>query len=199
MIIEIKVPTPGESITEVEIASWLVEDGSIVAKDQEIAEIESDKATLMLSAEEGGQITIKAPEGESIKVGSVACTIDTDKAGEAPTAKTKNKGSSEDKATETVQKESTPKQETKQPTEKKEAKPKSDATEKVRTTPIAEKIMGANNVSVDEIMQGLRRLDKNAVTKGLEGLTATPEYARESERKKMSSLRRKVSERLVAV
>jgi 2-oxoglutarate dehydrogenase E2 component (dihydrolipoamide succinyltransferase) len=99
MIIEIKIPTPGESITEVEIASWLVSDGDIVEKDQEIAEIESDKATLMLSAEEGGQISIKAPESEPVKVGSIACTIDTDKAGETSSAPKKEEKAEDKEAT----------------------------------------------------------------------------------------------------
>lgn len=77
MIIEIKVPSPGESITEVEIGTWLVEDGSVVNKDQEIAEVESDKATLTIIASEGGRIELKAAEGDAIPVGDVVCTIDT--------------------------------------------------------------------------------------------------------------------------
>ena len=77
MIIEIKVPSPGESITEVEIGNWLVEDGAVVTKNQEIAEVESDKATLTIVASEGGKIEIKAAEGETIEVGAVVCTIDT--------------------------------------------------------------------------------------------------------------------------
>ena len=77
MIIEVKVPSPGESITEVEIGSWLVEDGAVVAKDQEIAEIESDKATLTIVAADDGKISLKAEEGETVPVGQVVCTIDT--------------------------------------------------------------------------------------------------------------------------
>ena len=77
MIIEVKVPSPGESITEVEIAEWLVTDGAIVEKDQELAEIESEKATLSLVAEKGGKVSIKKEAHESIPVGDVACTIDT--------------------------------------------------------------------------------------------------------------------------
>ena len=82
MIIEIKIPSPGESVSEVEIASWLAEDGDYVEKDQEIAEIESDKATLPLIAEESGTIKILAGTGEPIEVGAVACRIDTE--GKAP-------------------------------------------------------------------------------------------------------------------
>ena len=76
MILEMKVPSPGESITEVEIASWLVEDGDYVEKDQAIAEVDSDKATLELPAEESGIITLKAEEGDAVDVGAVVCLID---------------------------------------------------------------------------------------------------------------------------
>ena len=83
MILEMKVPSPGESITEVEIATWLVADGDYVEKDQIIAELDSDKATLELPAEEGGVITLKAQEGDSVDVGQIVCLIDTSKDGEA--------------------------------------------------------------------------------------------------------------------
>ncbi|MDO9138457.1 MAG: biotin/lipoyl-containing protein, partial [Lutibacter sp.] len=76
MILEMKVPSPGESITEVEIAAWLVKDGDYVEKDQPIAEVDSDKATLELPAEESGIITLKAEEGDTVRVGSVVCLID---------------------------------------------------------------------------------------------------------------------------
>ena len=77
MILEMKVPSPGESITEVEIATWLVKDGDYVEKDQVIAEVDSDKATLELPAEESGTITLKAEEGDAVDVGQVVCLIDT--------------------------------------------------------------------------------------------------------------------------
>jgi 2-oxoglutarate dehydrogenase E2 component (dihydrolipoamide succinyltransferase) len=80
MILEMKVPSPGESITEVEIATWLVEDGDYVEKDQPIAEVDSDKATLELPAEESGIITLKAEEGDAVAVGAVVCLIDMDAA-----------------------------------------------------------------------------------------------------------------------
>ena len=76
MILEMKVPSPGESIAEVEIASWLVADGDYVEKDQPIAEVDSDKATLELPAEESGIITLKAEEGDAVAVGAVVCLID---------------------------------------------------------------------------------------------------------------------------
>lgn len=77
MILEMKVPSPGESITEVEIATWLVQDGDYVEKDQAIAEVDSDKATLELPAEASGTITLKAEEGDAVAVGAVVCLIDT--------------------------------------------------------------------------------------------------------------------------
>lgn len=77
MILEMKVPSPGESITEVEIAEWLVQDGDYVEKDQAIAEVDSDKATLELPAEASGTITLKAEEGDAVAVGEVVCLIDT--------------------------------------------------------------------------------------------------------------------------
>ena len=77
-ILEMKVPSPGESITEVEIAAWVVQDGDWVEKDQTIAEIDSDKATLELPAEEAGIITLKAEEGDTVEVGQVVCLIDRD-------------------------------------------------------------------------------------------------------------------------
>src|SRR3954470_14636593 len=87
MILEMKVPSPGESIKEVEIATWLVKDGDYVEKDQAIAEVDSDKATLELPAEMSGIITLKAEEGDAVAVGAVVCLIDTDAAkpsGSAP-------------------------------------------------------------------------------------------------------------------
>src|SRR5690606_14910298 len=77
MILEMKVPSPGESITEVEIATWLVQDGDYVEKDQAIAEVDSDKATLELPAEASGIITLKAEEGDAVAVGAIVCLIDT--------------------------------------------------------------------------------------------------------------------------
>ena len=78
MILEMKVPSPGESITEVEIAQWLVAEGDYIQKDQAIAEVDSDKATLELPAETSGTISLKAEEGDAVAVGSVVCLIDTE-------------------------------------------------------------------------------------------------------------------------
>ncbi|MCS3870079.1 pyruvate/2-oxoglutarate dehydrogenase complex dihydrolipoamide acyltransferase (E2) component [Chryseobacterium ginsenosidimutans] len=85
-VLEMKVPSPGESITEVEIATWLVKDGDYVEKDQPIAEVDSDKATLELPAEESGIITLKAEEGDVVQVGQVVCLIDRDAAKPAGSA-----------------------------------------------------------------------------------------------------------------
>ena len=92
MVLKMQIPSPGESISEVEIAQWLVADGEYVEKDQIIAEIDSDKATLELPAEESGVITLKAEEGDVVEVGQVVCHIDTSA-----------KGSTKQKSTELVQ------------------------------------------------------------------------------------------------
>ena len=76
MIIDIKAPTPGESITEVQIANWLVENGSYVGKDTELAEIDSDKATLTVNAEVAGTIKILSEAGETVSIGTVIAQID---------------------------------------------------------------------------------------------------------------------------
>ena len=191
MIIEIKVPSPGESITEVEIGSWLVEDGAVVAKDQEIAEVESDKATLTIVASEGGQIELKAAEGDAIPVGDVVCTIDTSvEAPAAPAAK-------EESAPPAV----------KNSKEEKQATEVSASAEydKVKVTSVAKEIMKEHNLSVDDVVKGLKRLGKKEV----EALVNAPQISaplvtqekasREEERQRMTSLRRKLSARLVSV
>ena len=93
--LEMKVPSPGESISEVEIATWLVSDGDYVEKDQAIAEVDSDKATLELPAEAAGIITLKAEEGDTIEVGAVCCLIDTSAKAPAKKARAKPKRPSE--------------------------------------------------------------------------------------------------------
>jgi len=195
MIIEIKVPSPGESITEVEIGSWLVEDGSVVSKDQEIAEVESDKATLTIVASEGGKIEQKAAEGESVEVGAVVCTIDTSVAPKPKREEPKDQ----------KKKKEEPKQE-----EKKESSPavkvKSTEFDKVKVTSVAKEMMKEHDLSVDDVIKGLRRLGKkevesvvNAPESAPSGLFEQKEASREENREKMSSLRRKLSARLVSV
>lgn len=212
-IIDIKIPSPGESITHVELFHWLVKDGDVVSKNTEIAELESDKATLMLIADESGKISFKASEGDMLEVGSVACTIDTDiitgignkEDVVKPDPANEVKPNTEEKE-QTVLKESEPiASDTPKPDEEKtESK-----HENVKITPLAQKVMEENNLSLDEVIDGLRRLrgeDVEAVLKN----TGKPiqnnataglrrPAGRESKTERMSSLRRKLSERLVSV
>src|SRR5690554_730411 len=208
MIIEVKVPSPGESITEVEIGAWLVENGTVVAKDQEIAEIESDKATLTIVASESGRVEFKAAEGDVIEVGAIACTIDTNVAPEKSAENIKEK----DK--ESIQESSAKKVETEAPVEQtKEKKQTPEEIEpenskefsQVKVTPVAKELMKEHGLSVDDVIKGLKRLGK----KEIELVLNTPEESaqsaqtetssREINRTRMSSLRRKLSERLVSV
>jgi 2-oxoglutarate dehydrogenase E2 component (dihydrolipoamide succinyltransferase) len=86
MVVEIKVPTVGESISEVTIAKWLKKDGDYVQQDEVLCEMESEKATFELNAEKAGVLKIAAPEGATLNIGAVACTIDTDAAAPAASA-----------------------------------------------------------------------------------------------------------------
>jgi 2-oxoglutarate dehydrogenase E2 component (dihydrolipoamide succinyltransferase) len=185
MILEMKVPSPGESIKEVEIATWLVKDGDYVEKDQAIAEVDSDKATLELPAEASGIITLKAEEGDTVAVGAVVCLIDT--------AATKPSG----ETTATVA----------------EAKPVEAKKEEVKVAPVAsttyatgtpsptaKKILAEKDIQPSDVVgtgKGGRITTEDA-------MNATPSMgtptggSRGSERTKLSMLRRKVAERLVA-
>ncbi len=198
MIVEIKVPSPGESITEVEIGTWLVEDGAVVFKDQEIAEVESDKATLTIVAIEGGKIEIKAAEGDAVPVGDVVCTIDTSV---APPAKV------EKEAVVNTEAEPAAKAE---PSKEAAAKAKteplaSEDFDKVKVTSVAKEIMKEHSLSVDDVIKGLKRLGKKEVEAviGLPKSAAVSiqqkEASRVIDRQPMSSLRRKLSARLVSV
>ena len=189
-MIEIKVPSPGESITEVEIGSWLVENGAVVEKDQEIAEIESDKATLTIVAAEAGKISFDAEEGAAVEVGGVLCTIDTSV---APIAKP-------------VEKEAETKQENTEVEPKKEEKQPVEGLEKVKVTEVAKEMMKENGVSLEEVLSGLKRIGKKEIEAHLRQSKGTlPNFgekkiaSRETARKRMSMLRRKLSERLVSV
>ena len=220
MIIEIKIPSPGESVSEVEIASWLVENGDFVEKDQEIAEVESDKATLPLMAEESGIITIKEETGKTISVGTVACTIDTE--GKGPEKEKQPAGDKiEDQALPISGKAAHPaadhdnKEETVKTVKDNSApegiqeqkeKPDKEKHDKIRISPLARKLMEDENLSVDDVINGLRRITRNdvSVVSGLKDSKtsfdrANGKASRESTRQKMSLLRRKLSVRLVAV
>ncbi|HCE58514.1 MAG TPA: dihydrolipoyllysine-residue succinyltransferase [Prolixibacteraceae bacterium] len=195
MIIEIQVPSPGESITEVEIGNWLVADGAVVTKNQEIAEVESDKATLTVIASEGGKITIKAQEGEKVAVGAVVCTIDTSVVGVKAEAKAEEKTESKTE----VKAEAETKVEA-------EAEVEVGAGAKVKITEVAREMMKEHGLSVDELLSGLKRIGKKEVEAVLQlpkaetkPVAAQKIATRNAGREKMSSLRRKLSERLVAV
>lgn len=197
MIVEIKVPSPGESITEVEIGHWLVEDGAIVAQNQEIAEVESDKATLTIIASEGGKIKLNAEEGTAVAVGSVVCTIDTSFAGVKAEVKTETEAKVEAKSEEKA------KVETNTKTEVKVA----DGLQNVKVTSVAKEMMKELDLSVDDVINGLKRIGKKEVeaVANLPKTVSAPtvfeqkETSREVSRERMSSLRRKLSERLVSV
>lgn len=201
MIIEIKVPSPGESITEVEIGHWLVADGSVVVKNQEIAEVESDKATLTVIADESGKIKLLAQEGDKVTVGSVVCTIDTSVAAVKAETKAETKEKQEKKA------------EAEAKTEKK-AEVKIEATaeigaeadSKVKITDVAREMMKEHGLSVEDIINGLKRIGKKEVEAVLQlpknepvPVVTQKVASRDLDREKMSSLRRKLSDRLVAV
>lgn len=187
-VLEMKVPSPGESITEVEIATWLVENGDYVTKDQPIAEVDSDKATLELPAEESGIITLKAEEGDVVKVGGVVCLIDmsaekpADADKEAPKAK-----------------EEAPKEEPAKPAAPKE-EPKSYATGSA--SPAAKKIIAEKEIDASQIKGTGKdgRITKADAESFVPSMGTAPAYAnRGVERKKLSRLRRSLSERLVSV
>ena len=188
MIIEMPVPSPGESISEVEIAQWLVKDGDYVEKDQTIAEVDSDKATLDLPAQESGTITLKAQEGDTVLVGNIVCLIDT-------SGKKVSKKKNDVKPIADTQKENS-----------KVVENKSENTENTShsgvPSPSARKILddkGVNyenvkgtgkggRISKEDALKTLPRVDIDSISKD-----------RKVDTSKMSLLRRKLSQRLVAV
>ena len=185
MILEMKVPSPGESITEVEIATWLVEDGEYVEKDQPIAEVDSDKATLELPAEESGIITLQAEEGDAVEVGAVVCLIDT--------AAAKPDGSSAGPVKVAVQE--TPKV---VPVKEEIATTYASGT----ASPAAKKILAEKGMDTATIKGTGKagRITKDDAVKAVPSMGTMPsDGKRGTTRKKMSMLRRKVAERLVAV
>ena len=195
MVVEIKVPTPGESITEVEIGKWIVSDGDLVSKDQELGEVESDKATLTLSASESGKIKILIPEGDRVAVGVIACTIDTTFASDEKPVPAE--AVSEPKAE--IKKEIISVPEKKQVAENKVNPVESN----IKITPVAREMMDENHLSIEDVLTGLHRISKSDI----EAVLALPKdfasekkaISRSEKREKMTSLRRKLSERLVAV
>ena len=186
MVLEMKVPSPGESITEVEIATWLVEDGDYVEKDQPIAEVDSDKATLELPAEESGIITLKAEEGDAVAVGAVVCLIDMDAS--------KPEGSSS---------ESPKKEETKEEPKKVEEQKEDKTTYASGTaSPAAKKVLAEKCINPSDVKGTGKdgRVTKQDAVEAVPSMGTQPANgSRNTERKKMSMLRRKVAERLVSV
>ncbi len=203
MILEMKVPSPGESITEVEIATWLVEDGDYVEKDQAIAEVDSDKATLELPAEDSGIITLKAEEGDAVAVGAVVCHIDTSakKPSKAGNATSGDEGSG-DKAEKDLVKE---REKVTQKADSEKAQQPNQAKESYASgvaSPAAKKILAEKGIETNTIKGTGKdgRITKDDAVNATPSMgTPTTGGARGSERKKLSMLRRKVAERLVAV
>lgn len=188
MVLEMKIPSPGESITEVEIAEWLVQDGDYVEKDQAIAEVDSDKATLELPAEESGRITLKAEVGDAVAVGEVVCLIDT--------SVTKPEGSKVSEAT------------PKAPPEKKSEPPKVSVQETPKRTtyasgtpsPAAQKILTEKGINTQSVTGTGRdgRITKADAVKAVPAMGTPTGGSRSASRSKLSLLRRKVAERLVS-
>ena len=184
MILEMKVPSPGESITEVEIAEWLVQDGDYVEKDQAIAEVDSDKATLELPAEVSGTITLKAEEGDAVAVGSVVCLIDT--------TASRPEGSPDSVASETP----APVVESPSPTIDSKSTYASGTA-----SPAAKKILAEKEIDISAITGTGRdgRITKDDAAKAVPSMGKKIDTeGRGVKRTKLSMLRRKVAERLVA-
>ena len=185
MILEMKVPSPGESITEVEIAQWLVADGDYVEKDQAIAEVDSDKATLELPAEVSGTISLKAEEGDAVEVGQVVCLIDTDgqpKEGAAPVAEA-------------------PAAENKKQEVEVAATTAASTYATGTASPAAKKILSEKGINPSTIQGTGRdgRVTKQDAIDAVPSMGTPPAHGvRDTQRKKMSMLRRKVAERLVS-
>ncbi|MFT5184032.1 MAG: 2-oxoglutarate dehydrogenase E2 component (dihydrolipoamide succinyltransferase) [Flavobacteriales bacterium] len=190
-VLEMKVPSPGESISEVEIATWLVQDGDWVERDQTIAEVDSDKATLELPAEDAGIITLKAEEGDTVAVGDVICLIDTaakrPKSAAAPKAKV-----------EEVVAEAKPAVVA--------AKPEAVAATNKDVSPVARKMMADHGMSAAGVNgSGANgRITKkdvlSALSAGIDGSSILGwGGTRDQHNEKMSSLRRKIAQRLVSV
>ena len=182
MVLEMQIPSPGESISEVEIAEWLVADGEYVEKDQIIAEIDSDKATLELPAEQSGVITLKADEGDVVQVGQVVCHIDT--SAEGSPKETPNTA----KPVEIVE----DKKEVLQPV----VDTKSDVL-----SPAARKIAEEKNIDINQITGTGKagRITKQDILLGKPAMGNFNNSNRSQSRNKLSMLRRKVAERLVSV
>ncbi|MFJ1366218.1 2-oxoglutarate dehydrogenase complex dihydrolipoyllysine-residue succinyltransferase [Capnocytophaga canimorsus] len=187
-MLEMKVPSPGESITEVEIARWLVKTGDYVEKNQTIAEVDSDKATLELPAEASGVITLQAEEGDAVAVGQVVCLIDTSAEKTTTAAPTKEQ----------------PKVETPKPDVVKTAPAQAEPQPTYASntpSPAAKKILAEKNISNQEVKgtgKAGRITKADALTASKPAMGTPSGGNRAKTRTKMSMLRRKVAERLVS-
>jgi 2-oxoglutarate dehydrogenase E2 component (dihydrolipoamide succinyltransferase) len=177
MVLEMKIPSPGESITEVEISQWMVKDGDIVSKDQTIAELDSDKATLDLPAEASGKITFKAQEGDTMMVGDIVCLIDTSQASIVIE-------SSNDVTNDII---------------KEEKEIEIDQSDDISITPLARKIASDKGIDINEIQAKGEKITKEDVLKIVPAMGSSNDEGRGESREKLSMLRRKVAERLVSV
>jgi len=191
-IIDIKIPSPGESISEVELAKWFVNNGDFVEKNQAIAELESDKATLTLVADVSGTITFIAQEGEVVEVGSAACIIDTSST--APISNVEKPAQIKEKKIVTLE------------VEQKKESPEIKTESNIKITPVAKQILDEKGISTEEFLNKLHRITAKEVEMVLayqedskRDLPLVKNEPRESERKKMSALRKKLSQRLVQV
>lgn len=189
MVLEMKVPSPGESITEVEIAEWLVQDGDYVEKDQAIAEVDSDKATLELPAEESGIITLKAEVGDAVAVGEVVCLIDTSAA--------KPEGNQEPK----VEQKAPPQKAPEAPQAPTPKAPQKETYASGTPSPAAQKILNEKGIDPQSVAGTGRdgRITKNDAVKAVPSMGTPTGGNRGTTHSKLSLLRRKVAERLVAV
>ena len=190
MILEMKVPSPGESITEVEIAQWLVKDGDYVEKDQAIAEVDSDKATLELPAEESGIITLKAEEGDAVAVGAVVCLIDT--------GAKKPEGATAEKAA-PAKAEEPPKKEP-EPTKPAPAPKPAESYAAGTPSPAARKILEEKGIEAAAVKGSGKggRITKEDALQAVPSMGTPGGGTRGESRSKLSMLRRKVAERLVS-
>lgn len=218
-MIEVTIPSPGESITQVQLASWLVKDGDYIEKDDEIAEIDSDKATLSISAEESGNIQIEAQEGDTLDVGAVIAKIDTE--AQAPKKKTKDQktdtGTSPQESKK-VNKDDSSQQKTEESNDNKAQNAEISADKKsedqnihVQLTPLVKEILAQKGISEKELKESIYQLKitRKDIEPALKKAPASTPLQqknqslwsgnRQTERKQMSTLRKKITERLVSV
>lgn len=209
MIVEIKVPSPGESITEVEIESWLIEDGSVVEMDAELAEINSDKATLTVNAAAAGKVQILAQAGDTVQVGQVIAKIDTDAAGAVAQPKTEAP-----QVVEAIKVDGNASEKIASPSAEKMIREqnlnvanvegsgrdgrvtKTDVLQVVNTPKVSEPVVSELSRTIE-----LPKVEAKPVAKPQTPVVATPIVAgaRSERREKMSTLRRKIADRLVSV